>query len=134
MFKLQSRTLFKSHRFLNRQPKRPFSNSFQNGFESVLKYLPRRSLTLTLIGVNVSLFSAFQICRSMGMYEEVRFMNHFSLSQKNISYGRWYTMVTAQLLDNNLTDVCINSILLYYFGMEIERAFGSFGMLRLLMF
>ena len=72
--------------------------------------------------------------RNIGMYEEMRFLNHFSLSSKNLSYGRYYTLFTAHLADNNIYDVFLNSVMLYFIGKEIERAFGNYRMFKLLLF
>jgi len=66
------------------------------------------------------------------MIANMRFMDNFSISRKNFAYNRYYTLVTAHLVDHNILDVGVNSCLLYYFGREFERAFGNVGMLRAL--
>lgn len=106
--------------------------NFRDLFSTVERYLPKRSLTYTLIGLNCGLFVLYQLCRNMGMMAQMRFLDQFSLSRKNFSYGRYWTLFTAHLVDHNIFDVLLNSCLLYYFGREMERAFGNRMLLRAL--
>ena len=133
MLRLQKLYNPNSRTLLKNIPRRNFSSDFRYFFEVAERYMPRRSFTYTLIGLNCGLFGIFQITKLMGMYEEMKFLDHFSMSAKNFNYGRYHTLLTCHLVDNNVVDLWVNSILLYYFGREMERAFGNYFMCRLLL-
>ena len=102
-----------------------------SSFNKFLNYLPRRSITYTLVGLNASLFLVHALILQQNVRGRWKFFDHFSLSRKNFMSGRFHTLFTAHLTDYNPWDVLLNGILTFYFGREVERMYGPRFLLRL---
>ena len=103
------------------KPKSNFSN-FNSFFTG-----GRRPLYMTLIGLNVATFVAWNT-----NFVSKRFLyNHFALSLDSVNRGFYHTFLTYSFSHINFMHLLFNMVTLYFFGSFTEYAFGSRTLLHL---
>lgn len=105
---------------------------FQNKAFAQLRDMNRQinssydGMTKTLIGVNLGVWTAWNVCDPYFM------RRHFMLSEySTVHQHRYYTLLTYAFSHQSLLHLAFNCAGLWFFGRPAELALGATGMLKL---
>ncbi|KAE8124473.1 hypothetical protein FH972_019355 [Carpinus fangiana] len=103
----------------------PRFDSHRRGWRSSFRGLTIDGVVYGLIMANVAVFMLWRVA-------DYKFMkNNFMISLDNVTSGRLHTLITSAFSHIDLGHLVSNMIGLYFFGMNIGRAFGPEFLLTL---
>ena len=89
-----------------------FGSKFDKTIEDLVGRLPNRNIGVLLVGLNTFMYALYLIWPRDIMH---KFLNNFTISNYNLSRGRFHTLITSHFAHMGFLSYAIDSVILYMF-------------------
>ena len=97
------------------------TNKIDRTLESLISRLPNGNIGIALIGVNTFFYLLYLIWPRDIMH---KFLNNFTISQYNLSRGRFHTLFLAHFAHMGFLSYFLDSLIVYLFCQNLTMMFG----------
>ena len=126
-YRLKENNMFKRmHR--NYFGKNSFNSRLDNMINELVSKLPNQNVGLLLVGIN-TFFYLLYLARPRDTMH--KFLNNFTISQYNLSRGRFHTLILGHFTHMGFLSYAIDSLILYLFCQNLMFMFGPVYIVKL---
>jgi membrane associated rhomboid family serine protease len=93
-------------------PKRHFNKKIDRALNNMISRLPNGNVGILLVGINTFFYLTYLLWPQDIIH---KYMNNFTISNYNISRGRFHTLITAHFAHMGFLSYFLDSLIIYLF-------------------